>query len=196
MTTPPSGPHGPQYGPQHGPQYGPQYGQPIYTPPPGYGYGYGGQLAPLASWGARVGASLVDALVSGIPAMIGYAVFIANALSRSGNTYPDDEPEPWAILAFVLGFLITLALGLWNRVFRQGRTGQSVGKSVLKIRLVDMQTAQPIGAGRAFLRDFVAGVFNNACFLNVLWPLWDEQHQTWHDKVINTYVVKDVGAAA
>ena len=25
---------------------------------------------------------------------------------------------------------------------------------------------------------------------NVLWPLWDDQRQTWHDKVINTYVIK------
>ena len=40
------------------------------------------------------------------------------------------------------------------------------------------------------IKDFLSGIFNNACFLNVLWPLWDDQNQTWHDKVMSTYVIK------
>ncbi|MEV6267730.1 RDD family protein [Kribbella sp. NPDC051936] len=94
------------------------------------------------------------------------------------------------MILFFLGFVASIALSLWNRVFRQGRTGQSVGKTALSIQLIDAATSEPIGAGRSFLRDFLAGLFNNACFLNLLWPLWDDQRQTWHDKVINTYVIK------
>jgi uncharacterized RDD family membrane protein YckC len=166
-----------------------QYGQP-YGGQPGYGYGFGGPTAPLADWLPRVGASLIDGLVSGVPLLIAYGVFFAELLSRADNTYPDDAPRPYAIIVLVLGFLLSLGLGLWNRVFRQGRTGQSVGKSALHLRLVDLRTGQPIGAGRSFLRDLLSGIFNQACFLNLLWPLWDEQRQTWHDKVMNTYVVK------
>ncbi len=33
-------------------------------------------------------------------------------------------------------------------------------------------------------------IFNSACFLNVLRPLWDQQKQTWTDKVVATYVVR------
>jgi uncharacterized RDD family membrane protein YckC len=195
----------PQYGqPQYGQPYGPpQYGQPQYGQPygapqygqqpfsqQGYGYGYGRPGAQLASWIARVGASLIDGLISMAPILVGYGVLIANIVAREENPYPDDDPQAYAIIIFLVGVLASIGLTLWNRVFRQGRTGQSVGKSALHIRLIDAGNWQPIGAGRAFLRDFLSGIFNNACFLNVLWPLWDEQHQTWHDKVMNTYVVK------
>ena len=179
----------PQYGQPHSPQYGQPYGQPQYGPPPGYGYGYGAPVAPLAEWLPRAGAYLIDGLISGVPVMIGYGIFIADVASRAHN-YPDDGPRPFSIIIFVLSVLVSLGISLWNRVFRQGRTGQSVGKSALHLRLVDSRTAQPIGAGKAFLREFLSGLFNNACFLNLLWPLWDDQKQTWHDKVVNTYVVK------
>ncbi|MEV4267722.1 RDD family protein [Kribbella sp. NPDC049584] len=205
MSTPDYGqqPHGQQpYGQQPHPQqsfgqqpygqqpYGqPQYG-PAYGPPPGYGYGYGAPVAPLADWLPRAGAYLIDGLVGGVPFVLGYGIFIADVISRSDNTYPDDGPRPYAAIIFVVGILVSIGLGLWNRVFRQGKTGQSVGKTVLHLRLVDSRTAQPIGAGKAFLREFLSGLFNNACFLNLLWPLWDDQKQTWHDKVMNTYVVR------
>lgn len=199
--SPPGQPYGqPQYGqPQYGqPQYGqPQYGQPQYGQqhaqaqygqPPGYGYGLGGPQVPLADWLPRVGASLLDGLISGVPVAIGYGVFIADILTRQ-NRY-DDGPSAFAIILLVVGVLASFGLGLWNRVFRQGRTGQSIGKSVLHLRLIDSGTGQTIGAGRAFLREFLSGIFNNACFLDSLWPLWDEQKQTWHDKVCNTWVVR------
>ncbi|WP_433165610.1 RDD family protein [Kribbella sp. CA-247076] len=185
----------PQPGQPYGqPQYGqPQYGQQGYTPygQPQYGYGYGAPQPPLADWGPRVGAFLLDTLITSVPVLIGYGVFIANIASRADNTYPDDDPETWAILVFLLSIAISFGLGLWNRVFRQGRTGQSVGKSVVNLKLVDSKTFQPIGAGKAFLREFLSGLFNNACFLNLLWPLWDDQKQTWHDKVMSTYVIRN-----
>ncbi|TCO43467.1 putative RDD family membrane protein YckC [Kribbella antiqua] len=201
---PPYGQPQPQYGqPQYGqqgypgqpqPGYGPPqgqapYGQPPYGQPQYGGYGYA-PSAPLADWGPRVGAYLIDGLVSSIPLLIGYGVFIANVAERAKHTYPDDQPEAYAIIVLVIGLLISFGIGLWNRVFRQGKTGQSVGKSALHLKLVDTNTYQPVGAGKAFLRELLAGIFNNACFLNLLWPLWDDKKQTWHDKVVTTYVIK------
>ena len=188
----------PQYGQQPGQQPGqPPYGHPQqyaqqgYAGQPGFGYGGGAQLA---SWGARVGAALLDSLISGVPIAIGYAVFIidiaAQSDSYSDGSYSNDGPHAYSVILLIVGFLASLGLGIWNRVFRQGKTGQSVGKSALHIKLVDTTSYQPIGPGKAFLRDFLSGIFNNACFLNVLWPLWDDQNQTWHDKVMSTYVIK------
>ncbi len=189
----------PQYGQPGQPQYGqqPPYGHPQqyaqqgYGGQPGYGYGGGAQLA---SWGARVGASLIDGLISGVPIGIAYTVFVIDLATQSDRysdgSYSNDGPHAYSIILLVIGILASLGLGLWNRVFRQGKTGQSVGKSALHIKLVDTTSYQPIGAGKSFLRDFLSGIFNNACFLNVLWPLWDDQNQTWHDKVMSTYVIK------
>jgi len=189
----------PQYGQPGQPQYGqqPPYGQPQYAQQgyggqqPGYGYGGGAQLA---GWGSRVGASLLDSLISGVPIAIGYTVFIIDVATRSNDGYysstSSEGPHAYSVVLLIVGFLASIGLWVWNRVIRQGNTGQSVGKSALHIKLVDTTSYQPIGPGKAFLRDFLSGIFNNACFLNVLWPLWDDQNQTWHDKVMSTYVVK------
>ncbi|WP_427885887.1 RDD family protein [Kribbella sp. GL6] len=146
----------------------------------------------MADWLPRVGASLIDGLVSGIPILLGYGAMIGTAISQSANDSADDSMPPLVGVVCLVGFAASLGLGLWNRVFRQGKTGQSIGKSILHLRLVDSATGQPIGAGRAFLREFLSGIFNNACFLDSLWPLWDDKKQTWHDKVVNTYVVQSV----
>jgi uncharacterized RDD family membrane protein YckC len=182
-----------QPGPYGGQPY-PQQGGAVPAYQQGYsrygGYGYSAPSVPFADWGSRVGAYLIDSLIDGTPFAIGYGVFIVDLISRSDNPYPDDAPGSFSIVIALVGLLATIGLSLWNRVFRQGRTGQSVGKSALGIKLVDSVTYQPIGAGKSFLRDLLSAIFNNACFLNLLWPLWDDQLQTWHDKVLATYVVK------
>jgi uncharacterized RDD family membrane protein YckC len=196
----PGAPNQPGYGqPAYGqPAYGQaQYGQPGYGPqghsqnPYPYGYGYGpAGGAELASWGSRVGAALLDGLVIGVPWIAGYTIFLVNVITRADNTYPDDGPQPYAVILLLLGGLITLGLWIWNRVIRQGKTGQSIGKSALHIKLVGAQTYQPIGPGKTLLREILRNIFDSACFLNDLWPLWDDKHQTWHDKVCDTYVIK------
>ncbi len=161
-------------------------------PPPGgdiYGYGYGGYYAALAEWPERVGAYLIDALISSSPVLLGSGIFFVDLIWEAGKN-PDGGPPLYTILILPISILVGIGLALWNRVFRQGETGQSVGKTVMHLKLVDAASYQPIGPGKAFLREFLAGIFNNACFVNMLWPLFDEQKQTWHDKVMTTYVIK------
>ncbi|MDX6260620.1 MAG: hypothetical protein QOH84_2308 [Kribbellaceae bacterium] len=198
----PQAPYGqpPQYGQ---PGYGqPGYGQPGYgQPQPPYGqnpyqqgYGYGGPGgSELADWGSRVGAALLDGLISGIPGGIGYLVFAIDIAAKADSdsyTYNNEGPSAFAVILAIVGILASIGLWVWNRVIRQGRTGQSLGKSVLKIKLVDAVYFQPIGAGKSLLRDILRGIFDQVCFLNSLWPLWDDKKQTWHDKVMSTYVIK------
>lgn len=42
----------------------------------------------------------------------------------------------------------------------------------------------------AFLRAILSSILGQACFLNYLWPLWDKKHQTWHDMIVSSVVVK------
>jgi uncharacterized RDD family membrane protein YckC len=53
-----------------------------------------------------------------------------------------------------------------------------------------MNTGQPIGMPRAFLRILVANFSLLAFGLGFLWMLWDPKKQTWHDKAARTSVVK------
>jgi uncharacterized RDD family membrane protein YckC len=149
-----------------------------------YGFGYGPTAgADFASWGSRVGAWLIDALIAFVPLLIGYVVFVASIGS-------DDSPSAVGGVLLFLGWAGWLAVIVWNLGYKQGTTGQSIGKGVLGIKVVGVNTRMPIGFGKGVLRALLNYIFNSACFLNVLWPLWDQRNQTWTDKVIETYVVR------
>ncbi|MEV6282954.1 RDD family protein [Kribbella sp. NPDC051770] len=164
--------------------YGPA--QPGYNPYSGGGGGYGFNYAlpgPLASWGSRVLASIVDSLVPIVIILVG--VFTSIAMSGSLETMSDAGS---AVL--VICYLGSILFQIWNRIIRQGRTGQSLGKKVVGLKVVSPETGELIGFGRNLGREVCAFVFNQFCFLNVLWPLWDDKHQTWHDKVASDIVIK------
>lgn len=90
----------------------------------------------------------------------------------------------------VVGFLIAVAFGVWNLCIRQGRTGQSLGKSNLGLRLVKESTGQPMGAGLSFVRQ-LAHYVDGLCYIGYLWPLWDAKRQTFADKIMSTVVIRD-----
>ncbi|HYY81920.1 MAG TPA: RDD family protein [Actinomycetes bacterium] len=161
------------------PGYGAQppagYGQPGYADAPGFYMG-----RPLANWLQRVGAYLIDGLIAGIPVIL--AALLAGALtgSNGGNT--------GAGLVVFLLYLVSLGITVYNRWIMQGRTGQSWGKQVLRLRLLRMSDGQPIGGGMAFARDICHIVDSLACYIGWLFPLWDARRQTFADKIISTVV--------
>ena len=73
--------------------------------------------------------------------------------------------------------------------FLEGRTGQTIGKRALGITVLDAHTGTPIGVGRAIGRYFGRILSGIACLLGYLWMLWDPNKQTWHDKIVSSYVV-------
>jgi uncharacterized RDD family membrane protein YckC len=170
--------------------YGQQpYGQAQYYP----GAGYPAGLAlrnDYASWGKRVGAYLVDmapTLVAELVFFIGYTLWISDLASTGGS---GSLAGP-GLVPMVVGFVLLLAaLGwqIYNRWIVAGRTGQSMGKRVLKIVLISEETAQPIGPLNAFLRDLVH-ILDGFAYVGYLWPLWDEKRQTFSDKIMKTAVI-------
>ena len=63
-----------------------------------------------------------------------------------------------------------------------------MGKRVTKIKLIGEDTAEPIGALNAFLRDLVHTV-DGFAYIGYLWPLWDQKKQTFSDKLMKTVVI-------
>nr|WP_272956603.1 RDD family protein [Kribbella solani] len=137
----------------------------------------------MADWPIRVGAYLLDALLTAIPSIAGVLI----ALVIDGNK---EDLGPGGGLAMVGGFVLAFVVWVWNRIVRQGRTGQSFGKKVTGLRIVDARTGQLIGTGKTVGREVCAQIFNQLCVLNVLWPLWDDKQQTWHDKVVDDVVIR------
>jgi uncharacterized RDD family membrane protein YckC len=177
-------------------------------PPPGPS-GYGVPSAPAvgarASFGARLGALIIDGLIGALLSVPAWIALVAGP-KRTTTCDVDSEgtitgfgggsslcevPTGGTIALAVLLFLVG-GVGFWvyNYVIRQGRTGQTIGKSAVNIRVVDAVTGHPIGPGRALGRSlFAAVVSGNVCLLGYLWMLWDENKQTWHDKIVSCVVV-------
>lgn len=222
--TPPGGSGAPQdpYGappPAQNP-YGNAPQDPYGAPPPApnpYGaapanpYGgtpaYGGQTAPMptggyAPWIKRVGAYVIDAIataLAGIPLWIGYAVLLSHIHTTTHadgtTTSTMTGNSAVAVLLIVLGIVTYVGFWIWNSCIRQGRTGYSIGKGVLGIRLLDDNTGQPVGAFMSFLRMIVHIVDGIVCYIGYLWPLWDSKSQTFADKIMHTVVVNQPQAS-
>jgi uncharacterized RDD family membrane protein YckC len=127
--------------------------------------------AAYANWGQRVGGYLIDYVPIFVLELIGI-------ISRNA----------------IIWFLVLLAsIGWWiyNRCIQAGRTGQSLGKKTLHLRLLSEKTGEPIGAGMAFARDICHILDSLACYIGWLFPLWDAKRQTFADKIVGTVVIPE-----
>jgi uncharacterized RDD family membrane protein YckC len=92
--------------------------------------------------------------------------------------------------ALFIAPLIALAYIVWNLGYRQGSTGSSIGKAIMKFKVVSEKTGQPIGFGLSVVRELVYLVAYFACgilwLVAVLFPLWDTKRQTLVDKIVST----------
>jgi uncharacterized RDD family membrane protein YckC len=210
---PPPGPQAPAPGPQApapgpeapapGPEAAPGYGGPV--PPGGWEQpvsrpqeGWVGR--PLASWGSRVAAAVIDWLLLLIPTVILFFVVVAGAVGISGD---DDVSTGGAIAAIVLYIILISAVWLLYApllMMREGaHNGQTLGKQLVGITVV-RNTGQPMGFGWAALREvvikgLVIGIASSIIpvipwLLDVLWPLWDDQNRALHDMAVQTHVVR------
>lgn len=148
-------------------------------------------------WSTRVVAFLIDwaPLVILLFAAPYFAVLIADGAECATKYYFEDEGASCVAsdssLALVASLFVLFALAyfFWNFCYRQGKTGQSLGKSVMKFKVVSEKTWQPIGFWRSFLRQLAHYVDNFICSIGFLWPLWDGQRQTIADKIMSTVCV-------
>ncbi|MER6366349.1 RDD family protein [Kitasatospora sp. NPDC001527] len=196
-------PYGQPYGQQpppyaEQPPYGEQqpYGQPGYGTPPQQPYGqpegswphghprpgpYGSPVPsgpPLAPIGERLVARLIDVCVLLVPTLLLFTIFGASIL--------------YYVVAALLSFGYEAAM-----LLTQG--GQTVGKKVMKLRVVDLasggkpaENSLLIRAALYTLPNAVYCVGSLFALLNVLWPLWDKPYQqALHDKPAKTVVIKE-----
>jgi uncharacterized RDD family membrane protein YckC len=176
-----------------------------HPPPGGFYPPAGGYYPPPASAGAlpkyaytpwitRVAAYFIDAVpvlaLGGIGPVIILATADNDCISEGSDlgygvacTSEPTAPGLISLLVFGLGALV---FAVWNYGYRQGTTGSSIGKSVMKFKVVEATTGQPIGFGLSVLRQFLHLLDGMLCNLGYLWPLWDAKRQTFADKIMST----------
>lgn len=151
-----------------------------------------------ASWGRRAAAWLIDhvpSLIASTLFLVWYVTVIIELLEVSAAAMgmidvPTEvfvDSVGWLIAAGVV-YLIALACNLVNRWYLGGRTGQSVGRRLLRITLIAAETGRPLGVGRAFVRD-LAHIADGFFYVGYLWPLWDDQRRTFADMMMKSIVI-------
>lgn len=89
----------------------------------------------------------------------------------------------WSVILDV----VTLGWFVHNWLIRQGTTGQTVGKKVMDIAVLDA-SYRPIGPGMTFARQIAHVLDFLPCFLGYLWPAWDREKRTFADMIMETRV--------
>jgi uncharacterized RDD family membrane protein YckC len=129
-----------------------------------------------ASWGQRVAAALLNAL----PGIAIYIVggIVATILGKIAGVLGG--------LALLVTWLAAVATAFYT-YYLEGE-GQSPGKAIMGIRVINEQTGNKIGGGMGIARQFVH-IVDSPCLIGYLFPLWDAKRQTFADKILNTVVV-------
>jgi uncharacterized RDD family membrane protein YckC len=150
---------------------------------------------PLAGWGRRLAAYLLDGLFSTLVGgaagavaggLVGLVVYVLAG---------EDAVDAAVVAGVVLGYVVFLVgVATYYTYLHGNERGQTWAKSLLGIRVRDVATGGRIGYGRAFARWVMSVLFWNLFFipglLDGLWPLWDEKRQTWHDKIVRSIVLR------
>jgi hypothetical protein len=139
-----------------------------------------------ANYGKRVIAVFLDWLYAIVPPVIFFIIGLSLVLGESATAL--------GVLLMIAGSVGWIVLSIQNKVFKEGRTGQSFGKARMNISLVDSSTGQPLGAGRCFIREFVFSLLSSVTagifwIIDYLWPLWDKDGERLMDKIMTSRVI-------
>ncbi|WP_286047702.1 RDD family protein [Verrucosispora sp. FIM060022] len=177
-------------------------------PPPPV-LGPGGQ--PLASFGDRLLAYLIDTAIATAVLLVLFApvflIFMVGLLANLPETNPDGtlaDPTPADVITEILLPMLLLQVALFAVMFAfywlyhveyLKRTGQTIGKKVMNLRVVPLDPTATLDrrmAGKRYLVEFVGGsLVPGGSYLDGLWQLWDKPwQQCLHDKFAGTVVVK------
>lgn len=132
----------------------------------------------VATPGQRFIAYLIDGLVI-IPF---YIVIFALAAVLGAVS------ETLGGIGLLVGFLSMFGFIIYNMIYLQGTTGQTIGKKQQGIKLLNTATHQPLGMGGVFVRLLLSGLISMLCYLDHIWILVDEDNRRLSDKQLGHHV--------
>ena len=172
---------------------------------------------PLSGWWRRVGATLLDSVLTSAVGMalawpwlseIGRAygdlIRLISESARTGGPLPDTDAftariaDPMQVVVLILwGVQLVYGVGFLKAF------AATPGKMLLGLEVRLRERPGPLPWGTVLLRWFTqnAGIllrvvpvipvfFSLYALLDVLWPLWDGKRQALHDKAARTNVVR------
>ena len=140
----------------------------------------------FASWGRRFTAWVIDVFIAfWVPVFA-----VALLLGLGGSNFEDDTG---AVVLFLSVPAVYLLGPVYFALFHALGHGQTLGKRAMGIAVRSV-AGTGIGLGRAFGRAYfmfflylLAGV---GLLIDGISPLWDRRNQAFHDKVVDTVVIR------
>ena len=160
----------------------------------------GKKVMKLASRGKRFGAAMIDMVPSWILSIGAASVAIENLVNQlQGMMYGNygymygygyetaNTTNYWSILMWLL---LAVQIYFCSR-------GQSIGKAILGLRVVDNKSGKKLGFWKMVLRELIVKPAGGSAFLlGYIWVLIDDYNRGWHDKILDTYVVDERASSA
>lgn len=84
--------------------------------------------------------------------------------------------------------LAVLAYAVYNQLYLQGTTGQTIGKKQQGITLLRADNGQPVGIAMAFVRGLLSGLISIVCLLDHWIILVDKDKRRISDKILGFQV--------
>jgi len=88
------------------------------------------------------------------------------------------------------GTILTLLISLAYYVYLDGMKGATIGKRVMKLKVIGTNGAMPIGPGPGVIR-WLIKIIPILNLVAYIWILFDSEKQGLHDKIANTFVVRE-----
>ena len=131
-----------------------------------------------AGFWLRFGATLIDSVIFAVVLMVPLALIY-------GENYWIDETMVHGVWDVLLSYVVPFIATLW---FWRRFLG-TPGKMVLRLRVVDARTGEPLPVGQCVLR--YIGYFVSALplCLGFIWVVFDARKQAWHDKIAGSVVI-------
>jgi len=133
-----------------------------------------------------VGGAIIDGFILWVVMAVGFLIAASTVREAS---FENPNPGPTGIGGLFM--LITWLVSPAYYVLLEGRPeGQTIGKKLIGIRAVRKTNGAPLGYGLAIGRYLARFIDFFTLGLGLLWAAWDPLHQTFHDKIAGTLVVR------
>lgn len=132
-----------------------------------------------AGFWIRFLAYIIDNLVFGVIGLV-----VSFVLSLVGLYDWETELNTFDMIWWMV--IVVVSIVMWVKY------AGTPGKRLLRLKILDADTGEPLSAGKAILR-YVGYIpaYLVLC-IGVIWVAFDQRKQGWHDKMANSVVVKEL----
>ena len=136
----------------------------------------------FAGFWLRVCANLIDTIIF-VPLIFLFLFIIYGA---DALLYKETEVLYLGAWHFILEVIVPfiLVISLWLRF------SATPGKMLLRLKVVDIKTSEPISFRQAIIRYFGYVPSILCFFIGIVWVAFDIHKQGWHDKLASTAVIR------